>query len=304
LLSKLKHQETGVKIQDRNQYFKTYRQCFVGSECVTWLLKHTPENAKSREEAVKLCQELMNKGIIHHTLEQQPFIDGNHYYYFQKSVQSGYLGKLSKKGNIWKTRWFTVRDIREKKLWYFVSPRDPVPKNFIPLSECYLRVCPDSQVGYIELTTNSRVYCLRAVSPTILMRWVQPLSLHTMDLQRENEFIMAADLTISENECAIASLRQQDGDEEEGIESSFKELHVYPAVLGTSFVAHAYDEDVMMAGIQQQIMNSSNSSVEPDDGDSSSSSNGTNVEPNDISMTAIKRDGWGVEDNRVQYSVR
>lgn len=65
LIRMLKDPNIGIDIRDRRWHLKTYKKCFVGSAFVEWLLKHH-KNIKSKEQAIKYGQELMDRYIIHH----------------------------------------------------------------------------------------------------------------------------------------------------------------------------------------------------------------------------------------------
>ncbi len=69
----------GVAIQERRYRFNTYANCFVGSEAVDWLMHH---QKATREEAIRLGQTLVDRGIIHHVLDEHPFADGHLFYRF------------------------------------------------------------------------------------------------------------------------------------------------------------------------------------------------------------------------------
>ena len=69
----------GVAIADRRHLFSTYPRCFVGTEAVDWLMRRED---LSRAEAVQLGQRLVERGIIHHVLDEHPFRDGALFYRF------------------------------------------------------------------------------------------------------------------------------------------------------------------------------------------------------------------------------
>lgn len=92
----------GLDIKNRKYHLRTYKDCFVGtrpsgvlpffavyhdvdvgSEAVTWLLqKQKVIPLKTREEAVELGQLLIDRGVIHHVVNRQPFKDGYFFYRF------------------------------------------------------------------------------------------------------------------------------------------------------------------------------------------------------------------------------
>lgn len=71
---------------------------------------------------------------------------------------------------------FVIRDFKELKLWYYNSPRDPVPRDCIPLEDACLRVVLDADLGFVEIVTNLHTYSLRPTSSFLLARWVTCLS--------------------------------------------------------------------------------------------------------------------------------
>ena len=71
----------GVKIQDRRYRLSVYPKCFVGSEAVAWMVCN---KQLTRDSAVRLGQILVDKQIVHHVLDEQPFKDGFLFYRFYK----------------------------------------------------------------------------------------------------------------------------------------------------------------------------------------------------------------------------
>jgi potassium-dependent mechanosensitive channel len=71
--------DRGVPLSDRRYWFRTYRDCFVGREAVDWM---TMELDLSRDEAIDLGQLLVEKGLVHHVLDEHGFEDGSFFYGF------------------------------------------------------------------------------------------------------------------------------------------------------------------------------------------------------------------------------
>ena len=69
----------GVGLEDRRYRLNIYPACFIGSEAVNWLIEHYNY---TREEAIELGQILVERGIIHHVLDQHPFKDSYLFYRF------------------------------------------------------------------------------------------------------------------------------------------------------------------------------------------------------------------------------
>jgi potassium efflux system protein len=69
----------GLDIRDRRFGLQVYANCFVGSEAVQWLIQ---QQLASREEAIKLGQVLVERGIIHHVTDEHTFKDEYLFYRF------------------------------------------------------------------------------------------------------------------------------------------------------------------------------------------------------------------------------
>ena len=69
----------GVDIKDRRHRLSVYPKCFVGAEAVSWLMR---SQDLTRDEAVRLGQTMVERGIVHHVLDEHPFRDGNYFYRF------------------------------------------------------------------------------------------------------------------------------------------------------------------------------------------------------------------------------
>jgi hypothetical protein len=78
-LVKVMREPGGLDIKDRNYRMNVYPRCFVGTEAVEWLIQ---TQDCSREEAIQLGQLLIDRGIIHHVLDEQPFRDDVIFYRF------------------------------------------------------------------------------------------------------------------------------------------------------------------------------------------------------------------------------
>lgn len=55
----------------RSYHFKTYRQCFVGSTAVQWLL--SAGYADDAAEAVQMGNDMLNLGLLHHVKHEHAF---------------------------------------------------------------------------------------------------------------------------------------------------------------------------------------------------------------------------------------
>lgn len=71
---------SGVPIKDRKWHRRVYPKCAVGHEITDWLFANV-EDADSREEAIKLGEELLSAGMLLHVNNTHRFLDG--YYFYQ-----------------------------------------------------------------------------------------------------------------------------------------------------------------------------------------------------------------------------
>jgi small-conductance mechanosensitive channel len=69
----------GISIADRRYRLHVYSKCFVGAEAVDWLVRNFE---LERSEAVRLGQTLIDRGLVHHVLDEHPFRDGAYFYRF------------------------------------------------------------------------------------------------------------------------------------------------------------------------------------------------------------------------------
>jgi potassium-dependent mechanosensitive channel len=70
----------GLVVMDRRHLLSVYPCCFIGREAVDWLVRH---EEVTREEAVRLGEMLVTRGVIHHVLDEHSFRDGNFFYRFR-----------------------------------------------------------------------------------------------------------------------------------------------------------------------------------------------------------------------------
>ncbi|NEP46120.1 MAG: mechanosensitive ion channel, partial [Okeania sp. SIO2H7] len=71
--------EDGVEIKDRRYGFNLYPKCFVGSDAVKWLMRTQKSGIKA---AISIGQLLLDRGIIHHVLDEHDFKNESLFYRF------------------------------------------------------------------------------------------------------------------------------------------------------------------------------------------------------------------------------
>lgn len=69
----------GVEVRDRRWFARLHYKCFRGDEMTNWLLG-VFKNITTREEAIEMGNELMNRGIFTHVRHKHEFRDGNYFY--------------------------------------------------------------------------------------------------------------------------------------------------------------------------------------------------------------------------------
>lgn len=74
----------GITICNRRYRLQLYPACFVGLDAVDWLVK---TYNLSRPEAVAIGQIMLDRGIIHHVLDNHPFTDSYLFYRFYSDEQ-------------------------------------------------------------------------------------------------------------------------------------------------------------------------------------------------------------------------
>lgn len=74
----------GVSIRERRYRLQSYPACFVGMDAVDWLVR-TYEF--SRPQATEIGQKMLERGIIHHVLDEHPFTDSYLFYRFYSDEQ-------------------------------------------------------------------------------------------------------------------------------------------------------------------------------------------------------------------------
>jgi hypothetical protein len=92
--------EKGIKMLDRRWHWKLHYTCFLGFDLVNWLLSNF-KDIETRDEAVELGNELMNKGLFLHVQRRHHFRDGN--FFFQIAAEYRAPRSDSRMG------WFGIR---------------------------------------------------------------------------------------------------------------------------------------------------------------------------------------------------
>jgi small-conductance mechanosensitive channel len=76
----------GLSIADRRHRLTVYAKCFVGREAVSWMARSL---GVTRAEAVAIGRRLVERGTIHHVLDEHSFRDANLYYRFRIDEDGG-----------------------------------------------------------------------------------------------------------------------------------------------------------------------------------------------------------------------
>lgn len=71
--------EKGIQMLDRRWHLKLHYNCFTGFDLTSWLQANF-RDVETREEAVHLGNELLNKGLFVHVQRRHPFRDGNFFF--------------------------------------------------------------------------------------------------------------------------------------------------------------------------------------------------------------------------------
>ncbi|KAL6709995.1 vacuolar membrane-associated protein iml1 [Coniothyrium glycines] len=92
--------EKGIQMLDRRWHWKLHYNCFLGFDLTSWLQANF-RDIETRDEAVHLGNELMNKGLFVHVQRRHQFRDGN--FFFQIAEQYRAPRAESRSG------WFGLR---------------------------------------------------------------------------------------------------------------------------------------------------------------------------------------------------
>ncbi|KAL6059391.1 Ras GTPase activating protein ira2 [Balamuthia mandrillaris] len=136
---------TGVSLQDRKWRLHTYRNCFVGSECVEWLASYLNV---SRATATAVGGRMMALGYFRHVVNLRPFRD-KYYFYTPNDID--------KEGNLFITL------ISGENLWQH--------KNSKPLYRCALRL---SEKKSVKSTSKFSQYSYETKS----IEWKEEFDFH------------------------------------------------------------------------------------------------------------------------------
>jgi hypothetical protein len=115
IINMMRDPKKGVQIKNRRYFLKTYENCFIGKELVSWIVKNI-SRIKSREDAVSLGEELMEEGYFDHVVKEQPFKDSEFYYRFRidetkSQTQSSFFSPNTKNSS-----WLDTKKMAMQKL--------------------------------------------------------------------------------------------------------------------------------------------------------------------------------------------
>ena len=83
--------ERGIPVMDRRWHLRLHYNCFVGADLVSWLLRYF-KDVQTRDDAVELGNNLMQRGLFQHVQQKHQFRDGN--FFFQ--IASDYRRRESR----------------------------------------------------------------------------------------------------------------------------------------------------------------------------------------------------------------
>ncbi|KAK0825861.1 vacuolar membrane-associated protein iml1 [Friedmanniomyces endolithicus] len=69
----------GVEVRDRRWFARMHFKCFRGDEMVNWLLR-VFRDLQTREDAIAIGKDLMERGVFSHVRARHEFRDGNYFY--------------------------------------------------------------------------------------------------------------------------------------------------------------------------------------------------------------------------------
>jgi len=209
-----------VQVKDRRWFFRVYKECFLGNEGVSWLLKEY--QFKTRQEARHLGQLLMDRGVFSHVIDDQQFEDSKLYYRFNSPEvceqlkkarsflqKSGYLEKKGMTG--WSVYWFEIRGTILKQY----SVKDGPSRGKYNVLRCSLNQIPS---GFEIHLFKGQIISLKAEDEKEKKSWITVLC-KAKEVEKEREKMLAP--WKQEEQCfaclaALAS-EQDEIEEEENI---------------------------------------------------------------------------------------
>jgi hypothetical protein len=86
LISAMKHPVTGFVLEDRKHHLKSYKDCFIASEAVSWLAQYL---SCTRPLATRIAVYCQKRGYIDHILSQNIFKDSHLIFHFTEPHTDG-----------------------------------------------------------------------------------------------------------------------------------------------------------------------------------------------------------------------
>ncbi|KAL0487016.1 vacuolar membrane-associated protein IML1 [Acrasis kona] len=80
LMTHMKSPETGIEVRDRTYHLKTYKNCFIASDMVTWLCRYLNIN---RRTATRVGIHLQIKGYMNHVCKEHYVSDEHLFFKFE-----------------------------------------------------------------------------------------------------------------------------------------------------------------------------------------------------------------------------
>ena len=79
--------DKGIRMMDRRWHWKLHYNCFLGFDLTSWLQLNF-KDIETRDEAVDLGNQLMNKGLFVHVQKRHPFRDGNFFFQIAETYRA------------------------------------------------------------------------------------------------------------------------------------------------------------------------------------------------------------------------
>jgi len=180
-------------IKNQTYRLKSQKNVIIGNELVSWLVEK--KKVTNKQEAVELGQKLIKYKHLHHISDEHNFKDEYLLYRFyinekkmiaamnysaiSNAADCTLKGILIKKGKAkWNDRFFVLQ-AEQKKLFYYNTPTDKVPKRIIDLFENKLDVseCGECKSGSycFNIITKDRIHTQCAPKSAIQEEWINAL---------------------------------------------------------------------------------------------------------------------------------
>lgn len=193
----------GLSICDRTYRLKKYKQCFVASELVKWLIDSG--EAEGEEQAVELGQLLVNTDYIHHVVDEHNFENGYLFFRFRqdeppeqafqgpsvafmRGQEGALISLLAKRRIVLGWTYYTFVLSPSSTLYQYRSELDSAPLQCYSLENGFIQPenpkgnCKVFAIMHVFSKTKTKLLTLGADSSETQFTWLQAFSARGLEI--------------------------------------------------------------------------------------------------------------------------